>query len=79
MTALQGQYVPDLGELAGIVSRLAATLEKAVRQISHSECLDQEQRSEAWAILDAIQTNSLAHRNTIKLLTDQLAGGAADA
>jgi hypothetical protein len=69
----------DVRSLAGVESKLAATLLATSDEVAHSECLDVEERSEVYTILEAIQADTQVHREMIELLTHKLAEGGADA
>ena len=69
----------SLQAAAGMESRLVASLGAASDEVAHSECLDEEDRSEVYAILKAISGETELHRQTVELLSHELAEGGADA
>lgn len=62
---------PDSGtkahfcQLQKIEQDLAQSMEMIVRQVSHSENLDQEKRAEIYSILQALEIDGHAHREII--------------
>jgi len=69
----------SLRAVAGMQSRFAATLTATSDEIAHSDCLDEEDRSEIYAILKAITGDAEMHRRTVETLSDRIAKGGADA
>jgi hypothetical protein len=67
--------VPAVTSLEG---GLAETLERTARQIRHAECFDQEQRAEIYAILQALKTDTEAHRLVAEFLAHRLGKEAGD-
>ena len=65
--------------LTGVESQLAATLMATSDEVAHCECLDVEDRSEVYTILEAIRADVKANRETLKLLAHRFAEGTADA
>lgn len=61
MSSVQGQFIGQLSEAAGIEDQLARTLAMAASEVAHSECFDSEQRSEVYAILDTLKADTQAH------------------
>ena len=73
MTSAYGGIPGSVRALVGIERQLASTLSAASDEIAHSECLDVEQRAEVYAILEAIQADSEAHRKAISLICHRIA------
>jgi len=65
----------SLETMAGVESRLIAALGAASDEVAHSECLDEEDRSEVYAILQALSGETEAHRQTVESLNSRLAEG----
>ena len=65
----------NMQALAGVESRLAATLQAASDEVAHTECLDSEDRAEVYTILEAIVADTEVHHKTIQLLFHRLAEG----
>jgi hypothetical protein len=59
-------------------SGLAETLARTAQQVQHAECFDQEQRAEIYAILQALKTDTEAHRIVAEFLARRLGGKAHD-
>jgi selenocysteine lyase/cysteine desulfurase len=68
-----------LSALATLEHRLSAKLAETADEIQHVECFDDEQRAEIFAILQALRTDTEAHRAMADLLARQLYKGAGDA
>jgi hypothetical protein len=68
-----------IAEMATLQEGLAATLLRTSDDIAHVESLDAEQRSEVYAILEAIRTNSQLHLATVARLARKIKGGEANA
>jgi hypothetical protein len=76
MTANQ-QYVPaepsgpgpaDISRKAAALEEdLSRTLRRTAEEIAHSECLDEEQRAEVYAILEALRSDTQTHRRLVGL------------
>ncbi|MGB2820239.1 MAG: hypothetical protein WBF17_04615 [Phycisphaerae bacterium] len=64
---------------ANAEDQLAATLMATSDEIAHSDCLDAEERSEVYTIVEAILADTRVHRQTIELLAHSLPEGGADA
>ena len=65
-------------QVAGLLVALAAKGETA-DEIAHVECFDEEQRSEVYAILQALKSDTEAHQLMVNQLIEQIKGGSADA
>jgi len=68
-----------LQHVAGVEGALADTLHAASDEVAHSECLDEEDRSEIYAILHAISGETAAHRQAVEQLTRRFAEDGAHA
>ena len=79
MTRGQDGLWGNVQALEGAESKFAAALAATSEEMAYSECLDVEERSEVYTILEAILADTEAHRRTIKLLASRLAEGGADA
>jgi len=79
MTGAYRRVAGSVRAVEGVEDQLAAILTATSDEIAHSECLDSEQRAEVYAILDAIQADTKAHRKTITLLSRQISEASADA
>jgi chorismate synthase len=78
MSGTQLQFSGDVSLLAGIEHQLAAALVETADEIKHVECFDDEQRAEVYAILQALRTDTEAHRAMVELLARQLKRGKGD-
>jgi len=58
---------------------LAATISQTSDEIAHIESLDTEQRSEVYAIIEAIRGNSQAHQTMVGQLAAKLRGAEGHA
>lgn len=65
--------------LAGMEHQLATFVGQTRQDVAHAECFDDEQRAEVYAILEAIESDTHAHKKTIKFLEHRLAGEPTDA
>jgi hypothetical protein len=64
--------------LVGIEDRLAANLVQTARHVTHADTLDDEQRSEIYAILHALESDSRQHRAIVgQWVSDRPAPSAA--
>ncbi|MCD6364446.1 MAG: hypothetical protein J7M14_01085, partial [Planctomycetes bacterium] len=54
-----------LSAAADVEARLAASLSETAGEVARSECFDDEQRAEVYVILDALRSDSKAHRETV--------------
>ena len=78
MTANQ-DYVPV--EFSRKAVRLEEDLSDAIQrtseEISHAECLDEEQRAEVYTILEALRSDTQTHRRVVGTwISDRPRGGA---
>ena len=79
MTSLQGNVSENVSVFAGMEHQLSAALLETAEEIAHVECFDEEQRSEVYAILQALKSDTDAHQLMVTRLIEQLKGGRADA
>ena len=79
MLHAEGIRSADLSELANLEGRLAATLTSASDELAHAESFDAEQRAEIYAILEALRTDTAAHRLLLEALERKLTQRPADA
>jgi hypothetical protein len=68
MSGLQAGFA----RMANLEEGLAATLMRTSEDIAHVESLDAEQRSEVYAIIEAIRTNSRLHLATVAKLAGRI-------
>jgi hypothetical protein len=75
------QFVPvDLSAKAvSVESSIAEMLSRTSREISFSECFDDEQRAEIYTILHALDTDTQAHRQLVGRWVNQQTGESFDA
>lgn len=69
----------DLTRMMSLENGLAVTVRKAADDVARAECFDAEQRSEVYAILEAIRSNSMAHSIKVRQLTERIKAGDCDA
>ena len=69
----------EIARMATIENGLAATISQTSDDIAHIESLDAEQRSEVYAIIEAIRDNSQLHRAMVGRLADKLKGADGNA
>ncbi|HOD80392.1 MAG: hypothetical protein BWX88_01556 [Planctomycetes bacterium ADurb.Bin126] len=55
----------DVSGMVGLEDQLAAALSKAANEMARLECIDNEQRSEIYTILQAMQADTEAHRSLV--------------
>jgi len=77
----QGQYVPaDISVVvAKIEDQLAGVLLRTTKDISHSECFDDEQRAEIYTILQTLKADTCLHRDIVGRWVSQSPREAAHA
>ena len=68
-----------LTAISGLEQQLAAKLAATADEVQHVECFDDEQRAEVFAILQALRTDTEAHRAMADLLAKQIKGRLGDA
>jgi len=79
MAGEQGVYVSDVSGMADRENQVAAALLAADDQIAHAESLDTEQRSEIYAILEAMKSDAQTHRLLLAGIAESLGGRQSDA
>ena len=72
MTSMEAQLHQDLSEWANVESKISNSLTETTDELARSECFDQEQRAEIYAILQAIKNDTDNHRQMIELLAKKL-------
>ena len=65
MESVRNELADRLTAAADIEARLAASLSETAGEVARSECFDAEQRAEVYVILDALRSDSKAHRETV--------------
>lgn len=58
----------DVSAAAGVEHQLSSALAATTDQVARLESLDQEQRAEIYAILKAIQSDTVVHQATAEAL-----------
>ena len=79
MAEADSQFYQGKPQLTDAESKIANSLATAAEELSRSECFDNEQRAEIYAILGAIKTDTENHRRMIELTADKVAKGVGDA
>ena len=69
----------DFARYVSVESKIAESLSDTSDELAHSECFDQEQRAEIYAILQAIKTDTENHRKTVQLLARKMNEDIPDA
>ena len=70
MSSVCGQYLGQLERVAELEASLLVCVEAAVDELRHIECLDEEQRAEIHAILDAMKHDGHSHVAIIHALAE---------
>jgi hypothetical protein len=65
--------------MAKLEEYLATTLHEAADEVARVECFDDEQRSEIYAILETLKSDTQVHRAAVKLLGHQIVRGPGNA
>jgi hypothetical protein len=65
MTYVENNSRGFLGNLARMEQLLSDTVQATAKEVQHTECLDDEQRSEVFSILHALKNNTDAHRDIV--------------
>jgi hypothetical protein len=65
MTGMQVGSQSAIFTTAGLEAQLAKVLSETSSDVARIESLDQEQRAEVYAILQAIEADSLIHRQMV--------------
>ncbi len=71
-----GNYISDL---EGIETSLASMLVETADEVAHTECFDDEQRSEIYTIIQTLKADTELHRSTLSLLAGKMPRRTADA
>ena len=79
MAVADGSVSTDISTAANIENQLVASLVETADELARNESLDNEQRAEVYAIIDAIRTDTEAHRAVVELLKRQLSENVAHA
>ena len=79
MAEANSQFYQGNPQLTNVESDIANSLLSTTEELAHTECFDQEQRAEIYAILGAIKTDTENHRQMIELVGDKIAKGVGDA
>jgi hypothetical protein len=79
MSGMEGASPTDVSVLSTLEDRIAATLAKTTGEISRTESLDIEQRSEIYAILETLKADTEAHRALVDMLKRKLIRKTGDA
>ena len=58
----------DMSAVANLENRLAAELIDTADELAHTECLDCEQRSEIYTIIQSLQADTRMHQTQVKLM-----------
>lgn len=68
-----GTYIAaDPSGWADAESHIGDVLAQTAEELAHTECFDQEQRAEIYAILQALKTDTSNHRQMVQLLAGKL-------
>ena len=70
MSSVCGQDLGQLKKVAELETSLLVCVEAAVGELQRIECLDEEQRAEIHAILDAMKHDGLSHVAAIHALAE---------
>ena len=70
MSSVCGQDLGQLKKVAELEASLLVCVEAAADELRHIECLDEEQRAEIHAILDAMKHDGLSHVAAIHALAE---------
>ncbi len=65
MENVRGEFVGELSAVANVENNLAISLTETAGEVARTECFDNEQRAEVYAILDAMKSDSEAHRQVL--------------
>ena len=79
MKQSEGAYISSVSTVFDLESKLANTLGDAADELEHMEFFDAEQRAEIYTILDAMKSDTAAHRTVMARLAQQTSGGTAGA
>lgn len=79
MTGAEIYRDADFAQYVSVESEIAESLSETADELAHTECFDQEQRAEIYAILQAIKTDTENHHRTVQLLAKKMNGEIPDA
>ena len=68
MSSVSGQGLSRLDKAAELEASLLVHIEASADELRHIECLDEEQRAEIHAILEAMKHDGLSHVAVIQAL-----------
>ena len=71
MSSAQDQRVPPLRQVEQLETSLLSTINAADDDLQRVNCLDEEQRAEVHAILEAMRHDSESHAATVQFLASQ--------
>lgn len=69
----------DMTGMVGLEDQLAAALDRAANEMARLEYIDDEQRSEIYTILQAMQSDTQIHRNLVGRWVSDREQGRGDA
>ncbi len=70
MSSVSGRGLGRLKQVAELEASLLGRIEDAADELRHIECLDEEQRAEIHAILEAMKHDGQFHSSAIRALAD---------
>ena len=76
MRSLQSSGPAEVSRIATLEGQLSAALSETAEEISHTECLDCEQRAEIYTILQTMRCDTETHRTVVGRWVSELAGEA---
>ncbi|MDY7010819.1 MAG: hypothetical protein SVV80_08720 [Planctomycetota bacterium] len=68
MSSFSGRSLGRLEQVAELEAVLLGRIEDAADELRHIECLDEEQRAEIHAILEAMKHDGQAHASAIRVM-----------
>ena len=78
MTGPGSEISDRLSALAEVEEQLAAVLNETAGEVARSRCVDNEQRAEVYAILDAMRSDVEAHRQSVGRWVNDRTGEISD-
>ena len=78
MTRTDVGFSKQLAEITKLEDQLAAALMRTADELAHTECFDDEQRAEVYTILDAMRSDSDAHRRAVGQWVSDQSGERSD-
>ncbi len=79
MTGIEIVSSNSMDHIAQLEKKLAVSLRQTASEIARTECLDDEQRSEVYAILHALQGDHELHAQAIQAMQGVYKGHHGDA